>query len=449
MRKAKKLLLQFLLATIIVSNAKTVAAADDKEKILIDLNLEKGGKISVNPEFLKSDIKYTISKEDTIETLEKVTNISKKDLVGSNPLLKTQDGVDSLVGTTINIYTENNDDFIYYKVQAEETLEEIAKKLKTSVSHLMNDNNLSSSKISKGQIIKSELSLNQRKNIMDNLKDEEGFYDFNKNVTLVKNSKSKIDSDIHFDSIFGSYTGIDISEHNGDINFKKVRKDNIDFVIIRMFDGWFIDYQENKLQKLDKKFAQNVKNCEKAKIPYGIYTYSRATTEKMAEQEAKIFLKYAKEYNINPSWPIYFDIESQEKQPLKTETNKNINSPNFIASHPKQIIKNFKAWANIIASAGYKPGIYTGDNILQKIDPKGTRLTDYEVWGARYKYYDKVCDFQKFDYNTPKYQGDLGMFQFSSSGSISGINGRVDCNISKYKYNSTKENAKTKKLAKK
>ncbi len=410
--------------------------ASDKEKTskLISLEMDNGSKISMSPDFLKADVKYTITKKDNLKTISQKTGLSEDELIKSNSAFSTKKGIESLVDTTITLYKENVDDYLYYVVEEDEQLEDVAKKLQTTTSTLMAENNLASTKLSKNQVIKKEQTLSQRKDIINDLKDENGVYDFTRKISLSKDDIEDDEPSIHFESEFGTYTGIDISEHNGTIDFEKVKKDKIDFAIIRMFDSWFMDYQSNQVNKLDAKFEENIRGCEKANLPYGIYVYSRATTEAMAKQEARKFLEYAKKYKIKPTWPIYCDIESQESQPLYTENNQTVNSPQFIRNNPKQVIANFKAWCSVLEEEGYCCGIYTGDNILQIIDPDGKELSNYEVWGARYKYYDKDCDFETFDYSEPGYKGDLGMFQFSSSGSISGIKGRVDCSVSKYKY---------------
>lgn len=438
-KKLAKASLVFILTSLITGSIgcnSINGKANTKEKTsqLISLEMDNGSKISLNPDFLKADIKYTITKKDNLKSISKNTGLSEKELINSNSAFKTKKGIQSLVGTTITLYKENPDDCLYYIATEEEQLEDVAEKLETTTSVLMNENNLSSTKLRKNQVIKKSQTLSQRKDIINDLKDENGVYDFNRKISLSKDVVEDDEPNIHFKSTFGTYTGIDISEHNGVIDFKKVKNDNIDFVIIRMFDCWFMNYQTDKISKLDARFEENIRGCEKENLPYGIYVYSRATTEDMAKQEARKFLEYAKKYNIKPTWPIYCDIESQESQPLYTENNQIVNSPNFIRNNPKQIIANFKAWCSVLEEEGYCCGIYTGDNILQIIDVNGKELSNYEVWGARYKYYDQNCDFEAFDYSEPGYKGDLGMFQFSSSGSIDGINGRVDCSVSKYKY---------------
>lgn len=439
-KKLANVSLAFLLTTFITGAAgcKTIINGDahDKDEYskLISLEMENGSKINMSPDFLKADVKYTISKKDNLKSISKSTGLSEKELIKSNSAFTTKQGIKSLDGTTLTLYKENPDDYIYYIASEDEQLEDVAKKLETTTKSLMQENNLSTTKLRKNQVIKKEQTLSQRKDIINDLKDEKGVYDFSRKITLSKDDTEEDEASIHFDSTFGTYTGIDISEHNGEIDFEKVKKDKIDFAIIRMFDCWYMNYQNNTVSQLDAKFERNIRACEEVNLPYGIYVYSRATNEEMAKQEARKFLEYAKKYKIKPTWPIYCDIESQESQPLYTESNQIVNSPSFISNNPDQIIKNFKAWASVLEEEGYCCGIYTGDNILQIIDKDGDKLANYEVWGARYKYYNQNCDFEAFDYSEPGYKGDLGMFQFSSSGSISGINGRVDCNVCKYKY---------------
>lgn len=247
----------------------------------------------------------------------------------------------------------------------------------------------------------------------------------NKEATMTCSGNSK----------FGNYQIVDLSNHNGSVDIEKMKNDGVDAVIIRMYDSWFMDYSENNLAKLDSEFADTIEKCEKAGMPYGIYIYSRATNEEMAKMEAKKVLKFASQYNARPTLPIYWDIESQQGQPLYDMNNNQINSVDFINKHPDQVIKNFKAFADVLEENNYYVGIYTGDNVLCHIDPNGDKLKDYAIWAARYKYSETQCDFKHFDYVNPQYKGDIGIYQFSSTGKVNGVpSSHVDCNMGKYDY---------------
>lgn len=110
---------------------------------------------------------------------------------------------------------------------------------------------------------------------------------------------------------YGDYKIIDISEHNGTIDFKKLKEDGYNQILIRMFDTFFMsDYSEDSMNKVDLKFEEYIEECKKYDIDYGFYIYSRATTEKMAKLEAIKVLYLLNKYDLRPTLPIYWDIES-------------------------------------------------------------------------------------------------------------------------------------------
>ena len=239
---------------------------------------------------------------------------------------------------------------------------------------------------------------------------------------------------------YGSLKGIDISEFNKQIDWKKLSETKeIDYVIIRMFDGYNMDYNkkssdktEGRLSKLDSKFFENVKMCEKYNIPYGIYTYTRATTEKMAEIEANKIINILAKGNIRPTYPIYYDIESQQSQSLKTEKGKLISSVDFINNNPAQVLANFKAYASVLEENNYYCGIYTNNSAINKIDPTGEKLKQYAIWYSRYTGLEN--SFKDYTVMKDGYKGEIGMYQFSSKGRVTGVTGYVDCNYCKYDY---------------
>lgn len=93
---------------------------------------------------------------------------------------------------------------------------------------------------------------------------------------------------------------IDVSEHNGVINWEKA-KSHIDGVIIRC--GYGSDYSSQD----DRQFRRNVAECERLNIPYGVYLYSYATNAEMARSEAAHVLRLVKGHKL--SYPIYYDVE--------------------------------------------------------------------------------------------------------------------------------------------
>ena len=191
--------------------------------------------------------------------------------------------------------------------------------------------------------------------------------------------------------------GIDVSKHQGTITWSSL-KGKIDFAIIRAGYG---RYAKQK----DAQMDNNVKGAKANGIPYGFYWYSYATTVAEAKQEAQVCLQVIK--GTDPTWPVFFD---QEYEPgilaLSTQTRTDI----------------CKAFMDAIKAAGYKTGLYCSyDWLMNKV--YRAQLDGYDKWVAQYA-------------NSCSYTGDdKVIWQYSSSGRLSGINTNVDMNYGYKDYN--------------
>ena len=198
--------------------------------------------------------------------------------------------------------------------------------------------------------------------------------------------------------------GIDISHHQGDIDFDKL-KGNIDFAMVRTSYGAFYE---------DKKYKQNILGLERVKIPYGLYHFSYATSVDSAKKEAEGFINIIKKYN--PTYPIVIDIEASNKT-------SNVRGDTLvdIADTICRKIEEAGYYAMIYANLGY---------LNNKLND--SRLDKYDKWLAEWK-------------SKPTYSKNFGIWQYSSKGSIPGINGNVDLNISYKDYPSIIKNVKEEK----
>ncbi len=193
--------------------------------------------------------------------------------------------------------------------------------------------------------------------------------------------------------------GIDVSEHNGDINMEKVKNEGIEFVIIR------IGYGKNQSQ-IDKKFRANYENAIKNNIPIGIYLYSYAITEEDAKKEAELVLNNIKGLKIE--YPIFIDMEDADNYKAK----RNVSNETCI-----NICETF---CLEIEKAGYYAGIYANLEWFNK-KLNSSKLDKFDKWVAQW---DDKCT----------YQNKYGIWQYSSKGKINGINGNVDLNYAIYNY---------------
>ena len=185
-----------------------------------------------------------------------------------------------------------------------------------------------------------------------------------------------------------SKKGIDISEHQGNIDFNRL-KGSIDFAMVRTSYGSF---------HTDKKYKKNISGLDSIGVPYGLYHFSYATNTEQAKKEAEGFLNIVKDYK--PLYPVVIDIES-------TKITANIRSDTLV-----DIANTF---CNYIQSKGYYVMIYAN---LNYFDTKlnSSTLNKYDKWVAEWT--------SKFTY-----KGNAGMWQYSSKGSMPGISTNVDLDI--------------------
>lgn len=222
--------------------------------------------------------------------------------------------------------------------------------------------------------------------------------------------------------------GIDVSQYQNTIDWKKVKASGIDFAIIRATK--FSSNGEGKTSLVkDAKFDTNMKNAIAAGIKVGVYVYSYAKTKAEAIEEAKLVIKYVKGYKL--TYPIYYDIEegSRQKTSLKSE------NTSFC-----------KAFCDTVIDAGYKAGVYTGASFFVSY-LNLEELNKYDLWIARYIYSGEfVLPSQRsavnayinktYMYNTStglknKYTAiDADIWQYSSNGRVDGTSGRIDMNFS-------------------
>lgn len=184
--------------------------------------------------------------------------------------------------------------------------------------------------------------------------------------------------------------GIDVSYYQGEIDFKKVKAAGVDFVIIRAGYGNALAYPKQN----DSRFEEYYKNAKAAGLNVGAYWYSYADSVEAAKQEAKSCLAAIKGKTFE--MPIYFDLEEQ-KQFAKGKT--------FCDS----IVK---AFCNELEEAGYFAGLYISRIPLQNYISSDVAKR-YALWVAEY---GSKC----------KYDGDYGVWQYSSTGKVNGISANVD-----------------------
>ena len=185
----------------------------------------------------------------------------------------------------------------------------------------------------------------------------------------------------------GVKKGIDVSEHQGNINWSHVKADGIQFAIIRAGYG-------KELSQKDRQFENNYAGCKSNGIPCGVYWYSYATTVEDAKKEAQTCLKVIAGKTFE--YPIYFDLEEPDQFKLGKKACSDI----------------VQAFCDEIEKAGYYAGLYCSTYYLTNYVSEIVRKR-YAVWVAQYN--DKCS-----------YTGDYGIWQKSNEGNVYGISGDVD-----------------------
>lgn len=181
--------------------------------------------------------------------------------------------------------------------------------------------------------------------------------------------------------------GIDVSEWQGDIDWKKVKTD---FVIIRAGYG-------RELSQKDKKFERNYEGAKSAGIPCGAYWYSYAVSEEEARREAAVCIDVLKGKKFE--YPVYYDVEEK----------------NTLALGREKVSEIISAFCSELEKAGYFVGLYMSANPLTNYTTDFIK-NRYAVWVAHY------------GVSKPSYSGKYGIWQKSSTGKIDGINGNIDIN---------------------
>lgn len=195
-----------------------------------------------------------------------------------------------------------------------------------------------------------------------------------------------------------SSVGIDVSKWNKDIDWDKVKAAGVDFAIIR---AGYRGSQTGALVE-DPYFRQNMRGAANANIKTGVYFFTQATNEVEAVEEASMVVQLLQEYDIQ--YPIFIDTEGAggngRADDLDVETRTRV----------------CEAFCQTIENEGYQAGVYASRNWYNnRIESK--RLEKYFIWLAEYR-------------EEPLYQGEYQIWQYTSKGSIDGIEGNVDMNVS-------------------
>lgn len=214
----------------------------------------------------------------------------------------------------------------------------------------------------------------------------------------------------------GIIHGIDVSSFQKNIDWANVKKSDVQFTMIRMgYRGYGVssDGTDGKLVK-DSTYDYNISEAIKYNIPVGVYFFSQAINEGEAIDEANFVIQNIKKYKI--TYPVAIDLE-YSSSPTRTGR--------ADALTKEERTRVAMAFCDTIKNAGYKPMIYTGKNFaLNNLEMD--KLSHYDLWLAHYTGATQDNPLEK----PSNYTGNYTMWQYTSNGFVTGINGRVDMNIS-------------------
>lgn len=204
--------------------------------------------------------------------------------------------------------------------------------------------------------------------------------------------------------VIGSTVGIDVSKHNGTIDWEKVAASGVKFAYIRC---GLRGYESGKIAA-DENFQTNVQGALDAGLSVGTYFFSQAVTEDEAREEAAFVLDAVKDYNI--TLPIAIDIEKVDGAGSLPRTS---------SLTQEQFTDNALAFCTSVTNAGYTSMIYGNlRTYLLMLDMH--KLEGIPKWYAEEATKDDITPYFPYSFN---------IWQYNFNGAVDGIQGNVDINI--------------------
>lgn len=197
-----------------------------------------------------------------------------------------------------------------------------------------------------------------------------------------------------------SHLGVDLSEFQGDVDFAALKNAGVEFVMLRI-GGRF--YGDDGVLYEDKSFDTFYDNAKAAGLKVGAYFFSQAASAADAKEEAEYALNKLNQRALD--YPIALDWENIAEDEARTD--------HVTGDELTQIAETF---CDTIEAAGYKSLVYSNTQQMFILYDFET-MKDYDFWLADYREFPTM--YYKFD-----------MWQYSKEGTIAGVEGTVDMNIS-------------------
>jgi len=213
---------------------------------------------------------------------------------------------------------------------------------------------------------------------------------------LIKDDKGRFS--YYLDGELQSRFGIDVSVHQGSIDWQAVAADGVEFAIIRI---GYRGATEGNLY-VDTHYEENIRGAAQAGIQTGVYFFSQAINMREAREEAEFVLQHLGGRQLD--YPIAFDHERVPE--IDGRANRITGA---------QISRYAEAFFQIIEEAGYEVLLYGNKGDLNRLD--NSLLDSHDLWYAEY------------EVASPSFNRDILIWQYSSHGHVNGIPNRTDLNI--------------------
>lgn len=193
--------------------------------------------------------------------------------------------------------------------------------------------------------------------------------------------------------------GVDISEHNGNVDFSKMKAAGVRFAMLRASWGHFNE---------DAKIRDNVKKCKKAGMPYGLYHYSYADTDANAKTEAQKFMALCRELG-GYTYPLSLDMEDADGWKKENGVD------------DAQNLRTIQIFKDILEGAGAYMSLYMSKSWFDRLRPLNAKLIDsIDAWLAHWGVSEPSMP--------------CGMWQYTSDGVVAGSSARTDMNYAYIDY---------------
>ena len=203
--------------------------------------------------------------------------------------------------------------------------------------------------------------------------------------------------------------GIDVSQHNGTLNWEKLKQCGVEFAIIRTSYGNDLHNQD------DSKAEYNMAECERLGIPYGVYHYSYALTSSDVDSEVKHVLRVLNSHK--PKLGVFFDMEDADGYKRRNGID--------VYKQGLMLTEFCIKFCEEIEKAGHKSGTYANLDYFKNVLDK-SKLSKWAIWMAQW--------------GPSNPSMECNIWQYSSTGSFDGISGRFDMN---YLYDDSSKPKKT------